>query len=160
MIPITTIISMRVKPEAEGRPPARRGLRLGGRAEISRLRPWADECGERNGGCRARVEPAMVGCVTGYGGGGFDGPIKSTFFIEKASKKQAVFRILATIQGQTARIVSERQGAGSKAQGAGNRESRSYFFSLRESGAPSRLEIVSKQELWRAGGSDVSLRPE
>ena len=36
--------------------------------EISRLRPWADECVGRNGECRARVEPAMVGCVTGIWG--------------------------------------------------------------------------------------------
>src|SRR5207302_10866748 len=82
MMAMTTMSSIKVKPKVGGRG-----------SEISHLRPCADECGGENGECRARVDPAMVGCVTGMWGKWSEGSIKSMFSIEKASKKQAVFRI-------------------------------------------------------------------
>ena len=125
MIPITTIISMRVKPEAEGWPPAQRGLRPGGRSERGRLRPWADECGGRNGECRARVGPAMVGCVTGMWGKVIRATHKIHVFHIKRKQKASSFQDFNNhCKEHTARVVSEKQGAGSM--------SLDLIFSLRE----------------------------
>jgi len=105
---MTTIISIRVKAEVGGR-----------RWEISALRPCADECGGRNGECRARVEPAMVGFVTGIWGKWIRGTHKIHVFHRKSKQKASSFQDFNNDSTTGGPLVSERHRAWSTEHGAG-----------------------------------------